>query len=158
MTLRESNQGLADLCRLCSNPHRESQKTLRRLFLRNRAVYTLNFVLPAITIANLYTLSLAGRAVFQMDQAASQDQGLLRHHRECSQNSDMDRHLGLCSRGHCEEDLESGPKSLHNSTDSEPDPFRENAYFPSTFKFQLHKPGGLSKQPIESIQLTLGQR
>jgi hypothetical protein len=27
----------------------------------------------------------------------------------------LDRHLGLCSRGYREEDLESGPKSLHIS-------------------------------------------
>jgi hypothetical protein len=27
----------------------------------------------------------------------------------------------------------------------------------STFKYQLHKPGGQCQQPIESIQLTLGQ-
>ena len=41
-----------------------------------------------------------------LDQTASQDQSLFRHHRECSQNSDLGRHLGLCSGGHCKEDLE----------------------------------------------------
>ena len=104
------------------------------------------------------SLPLAGGAVFQMDQAASQDQGLLWHHRECSQDPDLDRHLGLCSRGHREEDLEIGPKSLHNSTDFERDPFRKRTNLSSTFKCQLHKPGGQSQQPIESIRLTLGQQ
>ena len=33
---RQSDQRLADLCRLRSNPHRKSQKTLRRRFLRHR--------------------------------------------------------------------------------------------------------------------------
>jgi len=40
-----------------------------------------------------------------------------------SQNSDLDRHLVLCSCGHREETLESGPKSLQNSTAFECDPF-----------------------------------
>jgi hypothetical protein len=105
------------------------------------------------------SLPLAGEIVFQMDQAASQNQGLLWHYRECSQNSDLDRHLGLCARGYREENLESGPKSLHNSTDSEPDPFRKKSKInlSSTFKYQLHNPGRQSQQPIESIQLTIEQ-
>lgn len=93
-----------------------------------------------------------------MDQTTSQDQGLLWYHRECSQNPGLDRHLSLCSRGYCKEDLEFGPKSLHNSTGSERDSFRKRINLSSAFKCQLHKPGGLSQQPIESIRLTLGQQ
>jgi hypothetical protein len=58
-----------------------------------------------------------------MDKPDCQDQGLLWHYRECSQNPNMDRHLGLCSRGDRGEGLEIGPKSLHNSTDFKLDPF-----------------------------------
>lgn len=104
------------------------------------------------------SLPLAGGVVFQMDQTTSQDQSLLWHHRECRQDPDMDRHLSLCSRGHREENLESGPKSLHNSTDSEPDPFRKKTHLSSTFKCQLRKPSWPSQQPIEFIRLTLRQQ
>jgi hypothetical protein len=103
------------------------------------------------------SLPLAGGTVFQMDQTASQNQSLLWHYRECSQNSDLDRHLRVCPRGYREEDFESGPKSLHNSTDSERDHFRKRTNLSSTFKYQLHKPGGPYQQPTESIRLTLGQ-
>ena len=104
------------------------------------------------------SLPMAGGVVFQVDQTTSQDQGLLWHHRKCRQDPDLDRHLGLCSRGYCEEDLESGPKSLHNSTGSERDPFRKRPHLSSTFKYQLHKPRGPVQQPSEFIRLTLGQQ
>ena len=56
------------------------------------------------------SLPLADRIVLQMDQTASPNQGFLWHNRECSQNSNLDRHLGLCLGRHREEDLESGAK------------------------------------------------
>ena len=45
-----------------------------------------------LTIAQLYRLSLASGAVLQMDQAASSDQGVLRHQRERRQDPSVDRH------------------------------------------------------------------
>jgi len=91
------------------------------------------------------------------DQAASQNQGFLWHHRKRCQGPELDRHLCLCARGHREEALKSGPKSLHKSTGFEHDSFRENTYFTGTFKCNLHKSSGPSQQPTEFIQLTLGQ-
>jgi len=64
----------------------------------------------------------------------------------------------LCSRGNREENLESGPEPLYNSTDSESDPLRKRTILSTTFKYQPHKPGGPTQQPIESILLTLGQQ
>ena len=104
------------------------------------------------------SLPLAGGTVFQMDQATSQNQGILWHHRKRCQDSDLDRHLRLCTRGHREEDLEFGPESLHNSTGFERDSFRKNAHFTGTCKYNIHKPRGLSQQPTEFIRLTLGQQ
>jgi len=104
------------------------------------------------------SLPLAGGAVFQMDQTASQDQSLFWNYRACSQNSDMDFYLGLRSRGHREEGLEFGPKSLHNSTDFEFDAFRKGTHLSNTFKCQLHKTRRPYQQPVESIRLTLGQQ
>ncbi len=56
----------------------ESHKSL--VFLTNHRE------LPALTICALYNESLAGGTVFQVDQAASANQTLLRHLRERGQN------------------------------------------------------------------------
>lgn len=101
--------------------------------------------------------SLAGGAVFQVDQAAPPDQGILWYHRKRRQDPDMDRNLRLCSGGDREKDLESGPQSLHNSTGFERDSFRENAYFTSTYEYTLRKQGEPPQQPVVFIRLTLGQ-
>jgi hypothetical protein len=93
-----------------------------------------------------------------MDQAASQNQGLFGHYRKCGQDSDMDCHFHVRSRGHYEKDLESGPKSLQNFTSFERDSFRENAYITGTCQINLHQSKGASQQPLEFIQLTLGQQ
>ena len=47
--------------------------------------------------------ALADRVVLQVDQAASADQGVLRHDRECRQDADLDRSLGLCAGRHRQE-------------------------------------------------------
>ena len=46
------------------------------------------------------SLSMTGGTLLQMDQAAPAHQILLRHLRECREESEMDRHLGLCACGH----------------------------------------------------------
>ncbi len=71
-------------------------------------------------------LPLAGRTILQMDQTAPQDQAVLRHHRECSQDTNMDRHRGLCFGRHSEKTAQFRGFTLHNPTDFEPDSFREN--------------------------------
>jgi len=64
-------------------------KTRKRFqFLTN------NFMLPALTVAQIYK-SLASGIVLQVDQAAPTDQGFLRHQRERSEDADLDRSLCL---------------------------------------------------------------
>lgn len=48
---------------------------------------------------HLYALpiSLAGRAIFQMDQAKSPNKNVLWHFGECRQDSNMDSGVGLCT-------------------------------------------------------------
>ena len=41
------------------------------------------------------SLPMAGRITLQMDQATSVNQKILRHHRECSQSTNMDCHYRL---------------------------------------------------------------
>ena len=102
-------------------------------------------------------MPMADRTVLQMDQTAPENQGLLWHLGECRKDPNMDCHLRVCSGSYSQKRTETGPESLHNSTDFERDTFRENAHIPSTFKEQLHKFNPCLRQPVESIQLTLGQ-
>jgi len=64
-------------------------------------------------------MSVARRTLFQMDQATSENQGLLRHLGECDKNTDMDCNFYLCSGSYCKEGVEIGSKSLHYFTDFE---------------------------------------
>ena len=56
--------------------------------------------------------ALADRVVLQVDQAASTDQGVLRHDRECSQDADLDRSLGLRAGRHRQEAASLSPASM----------------------------------------------
>src|SRR6266498_3439049 len=84
-------------------------------------------------------MPLAGGAILQMDQTAPADQGVLRHQRKRSEDSNLDRHLRVRSRGHCQETIEAGSKPLHNSTNIECDHVRENAHFAGAFCTDLRK-------------------
>ena len=86
------------------------------------------------------------------------NQGLLWYHRKRLEDPDMDCYLRLCPRGYREENPETGPKPLHNSTDSEHHSLRENTNFSGTFKCKLHKQLGPYQQPVKFIRLTLGQQ
>jgi len=98
------------------------------------------------------SLPLAGGAVFQMDQAASQNQSLLWDNRKCRENSNLDSYLSLRSRGYNQKKPETGPESLHNSTDFERHPLRENAHFTSTCKYRLQRTSDTDQQPAEFIR------
>src|SRR5271157_575500 len=122
---------------------------------------------PGVPDQQLYTLGkdhrrslqmpMADRTVLQMDQTAPEDQGLLWHLGECRKDPNMDCYLRVCSGSYSQKRTETGPESLHNSTDFECDPFRENALITGTFKERLHKFKPCPRQPVESIRLTLGQ-
>jgi hypothetical protein len=61
--------------------------------------------------------TLADRVILQVDQTASANQGVLRHIRECGQNTNMDCYLRLHTGCNYQEAVESGAKSLYNFTD-----------------------------------------
>ena len=56
---------------------------------------------------------MAGRAVLQVDQAASADQAVLRDIRKRGENPDLDRRLGLRPRRHCQEAPQARSLALH---------------------------------------------
>ncbi len=89
-------------------------KTGKRLvFLTN------NFTLPALTITESVSMPLAGRTVFQVDQAASSYQAVLRHVRERREDTDLDRGIGVCVGGDRQKAIEHLGQPLRNATDSE---------------------------------------
>lgn len=61
-----------------------------------------------------------------MDQAASANQGIFWHLGERGQHPDQDRYRRLCARRYPQETAEIRGFALHNSTDTESDPVREN--------------------------------
>ncbi len=85
---------------------------------------------------------LAGRAVLQVDQTASADQGLLRDFRECRQDPDLDRHRGLRVGRHREEATQAGGQSLFDPPDSQRLALRENAFSRRTYELDESCAGG----------------
>ena len=90
----------------------------------NQQLYTARF-----DHRSALSLPMADRIVLQMDQAASSNQSLLWHNRQCRQDPDLDRHHGLCAGGHRQKATETGKESLHNSTDFERYSFRKKPHF-----------------------------
>lgn len=82
---------------------------------------------------------MASRAVLQVDQTTPAHQVVLWHFREFRQKPDMDCHLSVCALGHHQEAPGSQGKSLHNSTDIEPDSIRENAIETDTYRRRLQR-------------------
>ena len=78
--------------------------------------------------------TLANRVVLQVDQTASANQGVLRHIRECGQNTNMDCYLRLRAGCNYQEAVESGGKSILNITDCQCYAFRENTAFTSAYR------------------------
>ena len=67
---------------------------------------------------------LAGRTVLQVDQAASSDQAVLRHHRERGQDANMDCHRGLRPGCHREKAPQYRGFAIYHPTDFKSHSFR----------------------------------
>lgn len=77
---------------------------------------------------------MAGGVILQMDQAASPHQGVLRHIRQCSQDANLDRHLGVCFGRYPEKAFAIGTEFVQHSPDFEYHHFRETAAYRSLFR------------------------
>ena len=73
------------------------------------------------------SLSLTGWAVLQMDKTTCSDQAVLRHHRERSQDTNMDSHHDLRFGRHRQKPPQYQWFALYDPTDFKPDSFWENA-------------------------------
>jgi hypothetical protein len=107
--------------------------------------------------ANLQ-VSLAGGTVLQMDQAAPAHQSLLRDQRECGEDPDMDRGVGLRVGGDPPQAVGAGGQSLPNVTDSERHAFRENAHFMRPSGHRCGSQFRRKRQPTDSLRLLTGQQ
>jgi hypothetical protein len=63
--------------------------------------------------------SLAGRVVFQVDKATSQNKELFGNVRKCCKDPDLDSYISLCACGHHEKATQPSRNSLHNSISSQ---------------------------------------
>ena len=81
---------------------------------------------------------MAGGIVLQVDQAASADQSVLRYLGERGQVPNLDRHLDLRPRCHRQEAHQIRCLALHNPTNFEFDPVRENTVDSSACKHRTY--------------------
>src|SRR4030065_933241 len=102
--------------------------------------------------------SLAGGTVFQMDQAASAYQKVLRQLRECGEVTNLDRRVGLCPRRYRKKAPQPGRLALHFITDFFSYPVREDAHTASVCGQRVHSNRGCILQPNESIRVLTGQQ
>ena len=119
---------------------RSAHQLLRCRYQQEVVFLTNNFVLPALTIAQLYKLPLADGTVLQMDQAAPPHQGILRYLRERREDPNLDCHKRLLACRHHQEGAQTGPQSQRNLANSQHFAFPESSYRPSTYSICCEKP------------------
>ena len=83
------------------------------------------------------SLSLAGRIVFQVDQAKPQNQDVLWNFGKRRQDSNLDCSIRLCHRRNHEKAAQSQGKSLHNPTGLERICIRANRTYSATYRNRL---------------------
>ena len=91
----------------------DAENDLRLTFLTN------NFSTRCLDHRTTLQMPLESRAVFQMDQTASADQGILWHIRERRQDSSLDSRLDLRPDCDYQKAAVSGTIALYDSTDFE---------------------------------------
>lgn len=92
------------------------------------------FHITSIDYCKTVQKSVADRTIFQMDQAAPQDQKVFRYIRECCEISNLDSSLNLCTCGNFEEGITPPRKPLHNSTDFKCNHIRKRFDLSSTYR------------------------
>ena len=106
----------------------------------NRLVFLTNhFLLPPLTIAQLYQCRWQVELFFKWIKAAPAHQGVLRHLRERGEDPDLDRHQHLRARGHRQEATGRRPQSGRNPANLQHLPFRESRYFTTTYEVRPPK-------------------
>ena len=102
---------------------------------------TNNFTIPAQTVADLYRYRWQVELFFKWIKQHLRIKAFFRNLRECSEESDLDCHLGLRARCHHQKAAQARNRALHNSTDFEPYSFRENTAGSTAYEIRLQKRG-----------------
>ena len=99
----------------------ETNKRLK--FLTN------NFALPALTIAQIYKCRWQVELFFKWIKQHLRIKAFYGTSENAVKDSDLDRHLDLCTRSYRPKASRAGSQPLPNSTDSQCYSFRESAHF-----------------------------
>ena len=119
---------------------------------------TNNFILPAITIADLYRSRWQVELFFKWIKQHLRIKAFYGTTENAVKTQIWIAISIYVLVAIVKKNLKLASKSLHNFTGAEYLSFRENAHFTGAFKYHLHKSGLLHQQPIEFIRLTLGQQ
>jgi hypothetical protein len=150
LTSFESASAYPDALRRVSYFDAETNKRLR--FLTN------NFVLPALTIAQIYKCRWQVELFFKWIKQHLRIKSLLRNQRERGEDPDMDRGVGLRAGGDHTQAVATGGQSLPSATDSEHHAFRENAHFMRPSGHRRGSQFRRKRQPTDSLRLLTGQQ
>lgn len=102
-------------------PHSTPQNKVSRSCNREETCFPYQqFFIAGTNYSRAVSLSLADRDLFQMGKTTSANQILFRHHRKCSQDSDMDRNFSLRACCNYQKKAQNQRQSLHNSTGFKP--------------------------------------
>lgn len=123
----------------------------RLVFLTN------NFMLPALTIPQLYKCRWRVELFFQMDKAVPSNQGVFRHVGERGKDSDMDCNQCLRACCHHQEGVEARPEFGRNPANSQHFTFRKSLCATITCDKSVAKGGKRPTQPVVLVQLITGQ-
>ncbi len=131
--------------------YKDPETGKRLLFITN------NTALPALSICALYKARWQVELYLSLDQAASTRQGILRHHRERREVTNLDRRLGLRPGSHRPKAAQSLPQSVRAPTDFEPQPVREDPAGHAAFSIRRGGGNRSIDQPADFVRITLGQ-
>lgn len=133
-----------------------SHKILRLQNRENSDLFNQQFFSAGIEHCTTVSLSMAGRAFLQMDQAKPTHQEFLRYLRECRQNTNLDCRISLCAGRHTQEATQHTSESLHNFTNSERLGLRKNTSITATYRNTSGSGNLRIPKPVEFIHLTVG--
>jgi len=129
----------------------DAERDSRLTFLTN------NFLLPALTITQLYRARWKVELFFSLDQTAPTHQGFLRHLGERGEDPSLGGLSGLRARGDRQKATGARPEPVQNSADSQRHSFRKKPNSRGVFQLQRRDYRCRALHPVESIRLLMGQ-
>jgi hypothetical protein len=150
LTAINSAQAYPETLRRVSFYDNETDKRLK--FLTN------NFVLPALTIAQVYKSRWQVELFFKWIKQYLRIKAFFGTSENAVKTPNLDCGVGLRARGGRSQATGTGGEPLPNPTDSQPDAFRKNAHFTGPSAIRLPNRVRQRPQPIDSVRLLAGQQ